>query len=489
MEHTNTDMILSNFIHDSQFTNVVLPNISEKYMTIGPTDVVSEPHKFIFNVIKDQYLKNNSIPSLDALSILMTQNMKVIKDIELKDSVFDIFNKMKDHICSDDSLEFRIDQAQNHCQTVESQLALMKSAELLDKIDSGDTDRGRHEIIDIMGKVFDINFKPNLGSELGEDIEGFYDRLSDVHEIIPFGIRALDHALAGGLKRNGLTIIIGSTNVGKTALMTDFTSRFISSGRNVLYISKEISSDEIKERIFANILNLPTSVMKDSTKTPKASFVKRVNNVLSTCGKVFIKHDNSNSFNSEDVKLIVQGLEKKNNLKFDIVVVDNLSNLSPITMKRSGNVRGDEILVEVAKELRNLSFVIDAHIIAPEQATFEAMNKLQPDLSDIANAKGISRVVDNAIVIGSNDEFKEANMLMLTIRKTRSKDSNGRQIRLGYNWDIQKTHEIDEDSDIQADNNVTLPVKESKVTINTLRSTRMASRDAKNASRSPLLSI
>lgn len=486
MKHTSTDMILSNLIHDSQFSNIVLPALEEKFMTVGPTDTISKPHQFIFKIIKDQYEKTNTIPSLDALSVLISRDMNVLVDLELKDAVSDVFDKLKTHICEDDSLEFRISQAEEHCRTVQSQISLLESAELIDAIDRNETDRGRHEIIDIMGKVFEIDFNPDLGTELSDDVEGFWERLHDVNEVIPFGIKPLDDALAGGLKKRGLTIAVGCTNVGKTALMCDFTARFMSQGRNVLYITKEISEDEVKERVYANILDMSTSTMKDMEKTPKALFVKRVQSVLSTCGRVFVKHDDSNNFNSEDVRIIAQSLEKKNNLKFDIIIVDNLSNMSPITMKRRGNIRGDEMLVAVAKELKNLSSRLDTHIIAPEQTTLECEYVLHPQLSDIANAKGISRVVDNAITIGVNEEFIEAGMIMVTIRKTRSKNSRGSYFRLGFNYSKQKTHEIDEGSNVRTEKDE--EVEETPKTCK-LKPVRIASRESKNVSRQPLLSI
>jgi KaiC/GvpD/RAD55 family RecA-like ATPase len=495
VDHTNTDMILSNLIHDSQFANVVLGKFDEKYMTVGPTDVVSEPHKFIFQLVEEQYKKTGVVPSIDALSLLVTQNMKMLHDSDLMAQTADVFEKMKTHICKDDSLEFRISQTQNHCQTVESQIALIESAKLLDKIDRGESDRSRSEVIDIMSRVFDIDFDPDLGSALHEDIEEFWDSLHDNDALIPFDIKPLDDAIAGGLKRNGLTLVVGCTNVGKTALMCDFTARFMQQGRNVLYITKEISEVEVKERVYANVLNMPTAIMKDPDKTPKAAFVKRVSSVLDTCGKVYVKHDDSNTFNAEDVRVVVQGLEKKKSIKFDIVIVDNLSNMSPITMKRSGNVRGDEILVKVAEELRNLSFKIDAHVIAPEQTTLECEYKLHPELSDIANAKGISRVVDNAFTIGVNEEFMEAKMIMVTVRKTRSKNSRGRYFRLGFDYSKQKTYEIDGPIG-EVSTNDTSDVQESdegnsdgKFNFKKLTSERITNRAAKNASRKPLMSI
>lgn len=483
-------MILSNIIHDPEFANIVLPKLDEKFLTKGPSEEKSKPHIAVFKIIKDQYDKTGEVPSLEALSVLMTQSVKILRDKESIVDIEKVFAKMKTHICAEDSLGFRVNQAQHHCQTVQSQIALIESADIIDRIDSGE-DISRSVIIDIMSKVFEIDFNPDLGSGLHENLDEFWDSLHDVHTKIPFGIKPLDDAIAGGLKRHGLTIVVGCTNVGKTALMCDFTARFMQQGRNVLYISKEISEVEVKERVYANILDMPTSIMRNKDKTPKHTFIEKIKPILDSCGRVYVKHDDSNSFNAEDVKILVDGLEKKNSIKFDIVIVDNLSNMSPISMRRNKNVRGDELLVKVAQELKNLSSRIDAHVIAPEQTTLECEYKLHPELSDIANAKGISRVVDNAFMIGVNQEFVEAKMIMVTIRKTRSKNSRGACFRLGFNYSKQKTFEIDEpassmDTDtvegVDTSRNSENPLKR-------LKSKRLIDRETKNAERQDLISI
>lgn len=152
------------------------------------------------------------------------------------------------------------------------------------------------------------------------------------------------------------------------------------------------------------------------------------------------------------------------------------------------------MLVAVAKELRNVSFKIDAHIICPEQTTLECEYKLHPELSDIANAKGISRVVDNAITIGVNEEFMEAKMVMVTIRKCRTKNSRGRYFRLGFDYSRQKTHEIDSASEMATDNEDDAPSSKERMKKMSEKTSKLGTgdkerRDARNKARMKFRSI
>ena len=68
--------------------------------------------------------------------------------------------------------------------------------------------------------------------------------LEDADDPIPTGIRVLDNALGGGLKR-GLIMLGAVSSVGKTTLLNMIADNWLPSGKPVLFVTIEQSAREL----------------------------------------------------------------------------------------------------------------------------------------------------------------------------------------------------------------------------------------------------
>ena len=66
---------------------------------------------------------------------------------------------------------------------------------------------------------------------------------------------------------------MGDTGVGKSLVLCHFAASFVRSGYNVLYITFEMPSHEIAERIDANLLDVPLHGL-DPTRTYRLADVR-----------------------------------------------------------------------------------------------------------------------------------------------------------------------------------------------------------------------
>ncbi len=210
MAFTSTDMIISNLVHDSEFNVQVLPYLKKEYM------VGSQPHEYLFDKIKKYYTDHHVSPTIDALEVMMSTDLRILQDDELEKEVRDLLDKVSTHICADDSIEFRINRAQDHCQFIAAEEGAELCSDIIDSINQSEGKYTHEDLVKTMQDVCDIDFNPDSGELLDEGLEEFWEWLHDNSEYIPTTIKLLDEALGGGLYKGELTVIAGPMNSGKT---------------------------------------------------------------------------------------------------------------------------------------------------------------------------------------------------------------------------------------------------------------------------------
>ena len=242
--------------------------------------------------------------------------------------------------------------------------------------------------------------------------------------------------------------LAGPQNSGKTLITCDIAARFIKSGRNVLYISKENNNKRIRQRLYSNILGMSRSQLMDVKRFPKSLFVKKAKDTIKMHGKFVVKYDSTDKFTTADIKRLIKVNEKKYNIKFDIVVVDNLYNVRSFEA-HVNRWETHRQLPKICEEMRNVAETCKIHMISPHQISLKDKNNINPDEHDLALAKSISWVVDNLITIGVNDYYRKMNIVIINIEKDRITGSKGNNFPLGIDKATQSTHAVNLD-DINA---------------------------------------
>jgi replicative DNA helicase len=76
-------------------------------------------------------------------------------------------------------------------------------------------------------------------------------------DLIPLGIDTLDEVLGGGVRPGSLSLICGPTSHGKTAVLLHIVESFASRGNKCLVISKEMTHDDLAERLTQRYIGGP----------------------------------------------------------------------------------------------------------------------------------------------------------------------------------------------------------------------------------------
>ncbi len=158
-----------------------------------------------------------------------------------------------------------------------------------------------------------------------------------------------------------------NTGVGKSLFMCHVAASVLLQGRNVLYITLEMSEERIAERIDANLLNIP---IQQLTELPKSMFESKVNSIAKkTQGTLIIKEYPTASAHSGHFKSLLNELALKKSFKPDIIFIDYLNICASSRFKGGSNINSYTLVKSIAEELRGLAVEANVPIVSATQTT------------------------------------------------------------------------------------------------------------------------
>ena len=249
---------------------------------------------------------------------------------------------------------------------------------------------------------------------------------------LSFGFRLLDEMIM--LENTNLGIIGARPGVGKSAYALNLAKNFCLQERNVLFVSLEMSSKEVLNRLIANISGvdhdtiqrkLPLTEEQNLAIEKAAEKVKGFNLTIYDKGSMTVDH--------------LYNLAKKMNRqgKLDALVVDYMQ-LMDGGKRSQGNDVSD--MSYISRKLKQLAQEIYIPVIALSQlsrAGVQPSGKVrEPQLSDLRQSGSIEQDANFVLMLHSedvDDKFPDRKFITLFIRKNRS-GSLG-QIKMQYYGD------------------------------------------------------
>ena len=254
--------ILKHLINDEDYTRKVIPFLKSEYFS-------ESTERLLLDKILDFVNEYNSVPTRESLLI------EIDKDEKIADGEFQNATELVKNLVIEEQVqkEWLLDQTETFCQEKAVYNAIMDSIHI---IDGKDKEHGRGAIPDILTKALSVSFDTHIGHDFLENYEERYEFYHRKEERIAFDIELLNQITNGGLPRKSLNIILAGTGVGKSLAMCHMASANLMDGKNVLYITNEMSEEKIAERIDANLLNVSLDNLKS---LPKEMYIKKVKRV------------------------------------------------------------------------------------------------------------------------------------------------------------------------------------------------------------------
>jgi replicative DNA helicase len=255
-----------------------------------------------------------------------------------------------------------------------------------------------------------------------DDFAERYEFYHRVEEKIPFDLDMFNKITKGGLSRKTLNIALAGTGVGKSLFMCHVAAGALTAGRNVLYITMEMSEERIAERIDANLLNLTMDELK---VVDKDIFENRIDKLKKkTQGKLIVKEYPTASAHAGHFRALLEELKLKREFTPDIVFIDYLNICSSQRMKAGANVNSYTFVKAIAEELRGLAVEYNVPIVSATQTTRSGYGSSDPGLEDTSESFGLPATADFMFALVSSEELENLNQIIVKQLKNRYNDPN-----------------------------------------------------------------
>jgi len=396
--------ILSHLIFNEAFARKALPFLRDDYFQ-------NQPDKVVYKLISDYVQKYNNTPTKEVL-FLELNNKDGLSETTFKDSK----RLIEDLNVENTDINWLLDSTEKFCQEKAVYNAIMASIKIMD--DKSSMDKGSIPVLlsDALGVSFDVSVGHDYFSNSDDRYEFYHRR----EEHIPFDLDFFNKITKGGLVRKTLNIALAGTGVGKSLFMCHCASHNLVSGKNVLYITMEMSEEKIAERIDANLLNV---TVDELTILPKDVYDKKIGRVKEkTVGKLIIKEYPTASAGSANFRHLINELRIKRNFTPDVIYIDYLNICCSSRIRSGANVNSYTYVKAIAEELRGLAVEFNVPIISATQTTRGGYGNSDVELTDTSESFGLPATADLMFALISTEELEDLNQIMVKQLKNRYND-------------------------------------------------------------------
>lgn len=399
--------ILSNLIFNDDYVRKVIPYIKPEYF-------FNRADQIIFGLVSGYIHQYNTLPPKTSLEIELN-NLTNIDENGFKEA-----NALLESL-NPESLDMKwlVDHTENFCQDKAIYNSVASAIAILENKDNK-AEKGM--IPKLLQDALAVSFDTSIGHDYLEDWMARYKFYHTPEFKIPFDIELLNKITGGGVTRKTLTVLIGGIGFGKSLCMCHMASANLLIGKNVLYITLEMSEERIAERIDANLLDIP---LTDLALLPEAMYAKKIAKVQEkTIGKLIIKEYPSTSAGADNFRHLIHELKIKKNFVPDIIYLDYLNLCKSSRVKFSGNLGLYTYIMSITQEIRGLAQEQDVPIITATQLNREGFKSSDPGMEHTSESFGTPAQADLQLAIVTNDEMAKDNQVMFKQLKNRYNDPN-----------------------------------------------------------------
>lgn len=397
-------LILRNLLYDKTYTVKILPYLKGDYFT-------TTANKKLFKIIKAFIDRYNSSPNVDVLEVIINES-KI--DESTYNECIETLGTINEP--DDSDRQWLLDQTEQYCKDRAIYLAIMESISILDDENSKLT---KEAIPKLLQDALSVSFDPSIGHDYVDDAESRYDYYHQEVDRMPFDIDYLNKVTGNGIEKGTLTILMAPTGVGKTFVKCHFASSFLMAGKNVLYISLEMSEERIAQRIDANLLDVTIDKIASLSKD------KFTNSVLDlkkkSSGNLIIKQYPTSTAHAGHFRTLLNELKFKRGIVPDVVFFDYL-NICISSRYNAATSNSYTYIKSIAEEIRGLAVEFNFAAISSTQVNRDGYNNSDFDLTNTSESIGLPMTVDYMFALIETDELKQMNQIMFKQLKNRYGD-------------------------------------------------------------------
>ena len=396
--------ILRNLVTNDEYRRQVYPYLKTEYFE-------SDYNTVLFTLISEFISKYEKCPTKESLEVDL-YNKKNISD-ETFTNVMTLIGELDPDGCD---YKWLIDSTEEWCRNRAIYLSLLESIQIAD---GNDKEKDMGAIPAILSEAIAVSFDNKIGHDYLDDYQERFEFYNRVENKIPFDLTMLNKITKGGLTSKSLTVALAGTGVGKSLFMCHVAAAALLQGKNVLYITCEMSEEKIAERIDANLLNVP---IQDLAGLPEQLYQNKVTNLMKkTNGKLIIKEYPTASAHVGHFRSLLNDLSLKRSFRPDLIFVDYL-NICTSQRFKASFVNSYTLVKGIAEELRGLAVEQGVPIVSATQTTRSGYGSTDVDLTDTSESFGLPATADLMFALISTEESEQLGQILVKQLKNRYND-------------------------------------------------------------------
>lgn len=394
--------IIKGFITDEAFAFKAAPYLKPDYFkSLLEKEIITEALRFF-----SEYKK---LPSEAAIVITVSKNLPSQENI----------NELNEYINSLNEInvdrEWLILKTEEFCRTADFEISISKALDVLE----GNAGVSMYDIPKLIQDSLSISFQPTSSHDFFRDADKQFSWYKEKVDKIAFDLEMFNKITSGGVERKTLNVLLAGTGVGKSLFMCHFASRYLQLGYNVLYLTLELSEHKIRQRIDANLLDIP---IQNFVNLDESMYFAKVNYLKNKIkGTLKIHEFPPASVSVNHFRKIIEDLYLKDNFKPDIICIDYLNLMNSSRVKQG---KSYEVVKAVAEECRGLAVEYNACVWTGTQVNRDGYKGDDIGLENTSESMGLPFTADIFLGLSADENLQRAHHVRVKQLKSRYGDIN-----------------------------------------------------------------
>ena len=419
--------ILSNLIYNEDYARKVIPFIKEEYFQDGIEKVL---YKSIW-----KYAENyKSAATVAALAIEVQK--ATLNEEQYNTTIEYLQNIPKEDV----GLEWLVDETEKWCKDKAIYNAVLNGIYI---IEGKVKDTTADALPSLLSEALAVSFDKHIGHDYMEQSEDRYEYYNTSESKIPFDLDFFNRITKGGLANKTLNIAIAGTGVGKSLFMCHVAASILMQGKNVLYITLEMSEEKIAERIDANLMNVTMDDLHDLPRHMYDSKFERIQK--KTQGKLIVKEYPTAAAHCGHFRALFNELALKKDFKPDMVFVDYINICASSRFRAGAAVNSYTYIKAIAEEMRGLAVEFNIPIMSATQTTRTGFMSTDIGLEDTSESFGLPATADFMFALIQTEELEQLNQMLIKQLKNRYADpTSNKKFIIGVDRSKMKLYDVNQ---------------------------------------------
>ena len=386
---------------DDNFLVQAMPMVKESYFEFPS-------HQKFWSVIREYYGSYHKLPSDEQI---LEQIRELKSDNELmsdfKEELLEI-NSVDEKSLENE--EFYLDKVEEFAKEECLKDAIMSSIDLLKQKKFGKIEE---QIRDALSVSRDVD----LGIDYFNDVETRYERLNttslDTQFRTPF--ETINQELEGGLAPKELAMVVAPPGVGKSLFLANQAARSVMDGKDVLYISLEMSEDRVAQRMDSIFTRIKQAELKKGHKMLKTR-LEQMQKAAPNMGQLKIKEYPTKRLTVTGLRAYLNQLRNYEDFTPQIIIIDYLELMTNIDNTMSEYMAQERI----AQELRGIAVEHKCLVWTATQTNSKGKEVDIITDAELADSYGKIRVCDLAFSINQKEQEFDEGKARLFVMKSRN---------------------------------------------------------------------